>query len=89
MIPSKSLDRGFQGERVCVVCEAATEGDDHCHVVRVVNYRFPDGTLCPYLEVTEPGRCNRVRIIDLSTAVHALLNLGEMEIFQIGNRETP
>lgn len=78
----------FAGERLRVLCDVATVSD-HQHVIRIVEYQFPCGTIAPYLEVSEPGRSDRVRIIEWSTAVHALLNLGEMEIYDVGNREGP
>ena len=66
----------------------AEDGTGHVHAVRLALCRFPDGSEVPYLEVSERGGPNTgTRWLALSTAVHALLNLGDSELFDVGNRE--
>jgi hypothetical protein len=76
---------GFAGVRVGETGSAECAG----HVVRLALYAFPDGTELPYLEVSEqhPWYTGSRRIA-LSEAVHAPLNLGEMELFRVAGRET-
>ena len=76
---------GIRGRTIAAVQSGA--GTSHCHLLVVADYSFPDGSTEPYVEISEPGRVDKTRVIALSTAVHALLNLGEIEIFQVGNRE--
>lgn len=77
---------GFGGVPVRILGEA-TDGVGHEHSVRLVLCRFPDGAEVPYLQVAERGGgVSGVRLLAMSTAVHALLNLGESEIFEVGNR---
>jgi hypothetical protein len=77
----------FRGEVVKVLGEAS-DGDGHTHTVRLVMCRFPDDSEVPYLEVSETGGPHTGRrLLALSTAVHALLNLGELEMFEVGNRD--
>lgn len=75
----------FAGVRSSTVAEAVS-GGSHQHVLRVAEYRFPDCTAL-YVEISEPGRSGEVRIIALSDAVHALLNMTEKELYAIGGRE--
>jgi hypothetical protein len=70
-----------------VLGESATV-DDHEHRVRIVEYEFDDGTITPFVEVSERREgYSGHRLVHLSDVVHVLLNVGEMELFQIGNRE--
>ena len=60
---------------------------DHAHIARFVRYRFPDGSAAVYVEVEERGeRYCGGRAVPVSAAVHALLNLGDQELFQVENR---
>jgi hypothetical protein len=79
------LDPLFQGER-----ETAFEVEENGHRLAVAVYRFPCGTRRLYVEASEdaehaPGA--PVRVHEFATAVHCLQNVGEIEVFQIGNRE--
>lgn len=78
----------FAGTRLDTIGEA-TLASDHAHTLRLARYRFPDGTVVPYLEIEEhgPGDYHGARLVPVSEAVHALLNLGDMEIYQVGSRE--
>lgn len=76
----------FAGIRDRVIAEAASPSVNHAHVIRIVEYKFPDCTEL-YVEVSEPGRGPDARLIALSDAVHALLNLGEDELYLVGGRE--
>ena len=77
----------FLGVPGRVLGEAVADGD-HEHRVRLVEYTFPDGTVTPFVEVreTRPGYTGHRRV-HLADVVHVLLNVGEMELFQVGNRE--
>ena len=77
----------FQGQIVDELASASTIGD-HTHTARLVTCAFPDGTVTPFIEVSEhrEGYSGR-RLVHLSDVVHLLLNVGEMELFEIGNRE--
>lgn len=79
------MDRAFAGVRIRTVAEACS-GGSHQHVLRVAEYRFPDCAAL-YVEIAEPGRSDEVRIIALSDAVHALLNMTERELYEIGGRD--
>jgi hypothetical protein len=80
------IPAGFGGMPVRVLGEA-TDGTRHAHTCRLVLFRFPGGSEVPYMEMSERGGPNEGRrLMALSTAVHALLNLGEAEIFEVGNR---
>lgn len=60
---------------------------DHAHVVRLVEYVFSDGHAQVYVEVIERGaRYEGARLVCLSAAVHALLNLRDEELWEVGNR---
>lgn len=65
-----------------------TEGG-HPHTLRLLVCRAEEGTEQPVLEVSEGGEHAGRRYFAVSTAVHALLNLGEVEVFDVGNREGP
>lgn len=60
----------------------------HTHRVDLVEYSFPDGSTERYVEVHEswPDGLRMDRRVALTDAVHALLNLGESELFEVGNR---
>lgn len=82
-----SMPEGFAGVPVRVLW-STTEGEGHTHTVQVVACRFPGGEEVPYLQVAEAGGpLAGARTLAISTAVHALRNLGEMELFQLGNRD--
>ena len=75
----------FRGERR----ETLASVDDHAHHLSVVNYEFPDGTIRPYVEVSEAhGGAGSKRILPLPEAVHLLQNATDSELFGIGNRST-
>jgi hypothetical protein len=75
---------GFIGVRAAVLGSASEAG----HTLTLALYRFPGGELVPYLEITEAHPWySGSRLVPVSGAVHALLNLGDMEIYQVGNRE--
>ncbi len=72
------------------------------HILRVISYYTHDGYLDPagdpveiksffgtYIEVEErhKGRTWLYRFVEINTLIHATINMGSMEIFQIGNRE--
>lgn len=73
------------GTVVRVVGEVTDGG--HTHLLRLLVCRHDDGTEQPVLEVAEGGEYAGRRYYSVSSAVHALLNLGEVEVFQVGNRE--
>ena len=77
----------FRGKPGRVLGEATTV-DAHEHRLRIVEYEFDDGTVTPFIEVSErrEGYSGR-RLVHLSDVVHVLLNVGEVELFQIGNRD--
>lgn len=75
----------FAGTRVRTVAEGIS-GGSHQHVLRVAEYAFPDCSAL-YVEVSEPGRSDDVRVIALSEAVHALMNMSEVELYEIGGRD--
>lgn len=77
---------GFLGERVREVASVDLAG----HRLAFALYRFPTSEEeVPYLEISEDHPWYRgSRLVTIDTAVHALLNLGEVEIFQVGNRST-
>lgn len=79
---------GFAGARVATLAEA-TLASDHEHVVRLARYRFPGGYEETFVEVEERGPAYAgARLVSLSDAVHALLNLGAMELWLVGARAT-
>lgn len=77
---------GFLGKRGRVLGEA----HDGLHVVRLAEYTFPDGSVVPYAELHEthdgqyPGR-----VMAISVLVHLAQNVGEMEVWEINNRQGP
>mgnify|MGYP001189103210 CR=1 FL=1 len=76
---------GFLGRRGAVLCEAS---DDEHHV-RIVEYRFDDGSTLPYVELHETHDGSRPgRVVSLSAIVHLAQNVSDAELWQIGNRET-
>ena len=80
------LPDGFAGKRGRVLGEARVTSD-HAHTLRLVEYLFEGGHGAPYLEVVEHGpHYSGSRLVHLSEAVHALLNLGADELFQVGAR---
>jgi hypothetical protein len=84
--PDVSVPPGFLGVPAHVLGEATT-GDGHAHRIRIVMFRFPDGSEDVHIEVSEHGGPNSgSRLVALSTAVHALLNLGPDEIHAVENR---
>ncbi len=84
--PAFPTPPGFAGVRTKVYDAAMCIGD-HTHMLSIALYRFPDGTASPYVEVSESGPHAGTRLVSLSDAVHALRNLGEAELFAVGNRE--
>lgn len=61
---------------------------DHSHVVQVVRYTFDDGSREEYVEAHEAwpdGHSLSCRHA-LTEAVHLLLNVGDVERWQISNR---
>lgn len=61
---------------------------DHSHVVAIVRYTFDDGSREEYVEVMEAwpdGRSLTSRHA-LTEAVHVLINVGDVERWQISNR---
>lgn len=60
----------------------------HTHRIELVEYTFPDGSTERYVEAHEswPDGLRMDRRVALTDAVHALLNLGEDELFVVGNR---
>lgn len=82
----RAPDPEFQGVRERAVVEIEEGG----HRLAVAVYLFQCGTRRLYVEVSEdeehaPGA--PVRVHEFSTAVHCLQNVGELEVFQIGNRD--
>ena len=74
----------FLGTRTRALGRASWAG----HVVTLAEYEFPCGTVQPYVEVEETHpHYTGSRILPLSTVVHALLNLGEMEVHVVGQRD--
>lgn len=75
---------GFTGIRGAVLGEAI----DGAHVVRLVEYAFPDGSRVPYAEVHETHDGARPgRVMSLSALVHLAQNVSDAEVWQIGARE--
>lgn len=59
----------------------------HLHQLTVALYRFHDGSEVPYLEISEAHLDYQGhRVLPLSEVVHCLMNVGDGEIFLIGNR---
>ena len=82
-------DIAFLGVRDRFLGVANVGAPEHRHSVSLWLYRFPSGDVLPYVEVIETGEHGGRRVVELATAVHALLNLGADEIFAVGNREVP
>jgi len=58
------------------------------HELAVIECRFPDGTVAPYVRIRESHREPAIeRWFALPTLVHLAVNVGEDEVWQIGNRE--
>ena len=67
--------------------EAFTSSPDSIHVVSVGQIRHDDGSLQSVVEVSERhGEHHACRRFDLSTVVHALLNLDDGEVFALEGR---
>lgn len=71
-----------------VVLASVDRVSTHTHRVELVEYSFEDGSTERYVEVHEswPDGLRMDRRVALTDAVHALLNLGEDELFAVGNR---
>lgn len=68
-----------------MLCEAS---DDEHHI-RIVEYRFDDGSTLPYVELHETHDGSRPgRVVSLSAIVPLAQNVRDAELWQIGNRET-
>ncbi len=77
---------GFAGSRGRVLGEAV----DGAHVVRLVEYTFGDNSRVPYVELHETHDGARPgRVMALSALVHLAQNVGDSEVWAIGNREGP
>ena len=80
--PSPPL--GFAGRRVAPIAIAR----DGAHTVALARYAFDDGSLVPYVELRETHDGSRPgRVMALSTLVHLAQNVGDDEIWEIGNRD--
>lgn len=78
------LPPGFTGNRGKVIGEAR----DGAHVVRIVEYVFPDGSRVPYVELHETHDGARPgRVMALSALVHLAQNVTDLEVWAIGNRD--
>lgn len=71
-----------------VVLASVDRVSTHTHRLELVEYSFEDGSTERYVEVHEswPDGQRMDRRVALTDAVHALLNLGEDELFVVGNR---
>lgn len=78
---------GFKGKSPIVLC---TWGDG-AHHISVVSYLFDDGTRALYVCAWEDeGHSAAAPILHaFSEAVHILMNVGDVERFQISTREPP
>ena len=75
---------GFAGRRVAPIAIAR----DGAHTVTLARYAFDDGSLVPYVELRETHDGSRPgRVMALSTLVHLAQNVGDDEIWEIGNRD--
>lgn len=75
---------GFAGRRVAPIAIAR----DGAHTVALARYAFDDGSLVPYVELRETHDGSRPgRVMALSTLVHLAQNVGDDEIWEIGNRD--
>lgn len=75
---------GFAGIRGRVIGEAI----DGAHIVRLVEYAFPDGSRVPFVELHEEHDGARPgRVMSLSALVHLAQNVTDDEVWQIGNRD--
>ncbi len=77
---------GFLGTRHRFVSALEVGEPEHRHSIELWEYKFPSGDVLPYVEVIETGEHGGRRVVELATAVHALLNLGADEIYVVGNR---
>ena len=71
-----------------VVLASVDRVSTHTHRIELVEYSFPDGSTERYVEAHEswPDGLRMDRRVAMTDAVHALLNLGEDELFAVGNR---
>lgn len=64
--------------------------EDGAHSIGVVRFEFSDGSIVPYVRVREwHSWPSTERWFAVSTLVHLALNVGDPEVWQIGNREHP
>lgn len=60
---------------------------DGAHELAVVDFRFPDGTVAPYVRIRETHGPLIERWFAVSTLVHLAVNVHDDEVWDIGNRE--
>lgn len=89
--PARGITRGFRGVLEAETASAHVAGDgvspdSHHHQLRILMFRFPDGSLAPYVEATEGAPYEGACLMPLAELVHLMRNVGHMEAFQIGNR---
>lgn len=78
---------GFKGAAGRVL---SSTRDSRSHSIRVVLYRFRDGTESPFIELWEShDRARRAKIVPLSELVHVIQNLDEAEFWAIAQRKKP